>query len=389
MLGVWIQAEILVHGAIGHMMAYIRVVRVMVLYNLYNLTGLNNQASFHLGWVKTCILIFTCILIGCKEQQGSTSIKLKKLEKTVVIASKMDVTNDFFISLYSFLQANDSGLYITPSSIINDSVLYKYPINEVGKCCVELEGTVREGRGPNELLQIYSSTKTINGDTLLFYSPNSAKYLSINNEGIIFEPFNTSGKIINTGYSFAYSKGYLLMPTFNKVFSRDYLLTMMNVNTNVQKKIFKPRVPAGYEPAIRNQIFTMGALPNGFAVSFVGDRKAYIIGFDGQIKHELIFGKSEPIPEPYKITNPRQAPASKPYLTKIEFHNGNLFVLLDNVIWILDYPSYQTKELIKILRDPEEKSAPVIDFSITDETIYVRMGRSDLYSVKVNPNWYK
>lgn len=340
--------------------------------------------------MKTNIYILLAfVVIGCGQQKLNSSIPLNKPDETVVIASRVDMDSKFMISLYSFIQANSSGLYITPSSIFEQTVLYKYPHKRLNECCIELEKVIREGKGPGELLQIYSSTKTINGDTLLFYSPNLRKYLSINETGGIINPFDVSDNIVSTGYSFAYSRGYLLVPTFNRFFSSDSLLTLINVNNDKQKKIFEARVPAGYEPAIRNQVVGMGALPEGFAISFIGDRKLYILDFQGKVKKELIFGESDPIPEPYKISKPKNAPSSKPYLTKIEFDNGHLFVLLDNLIWILEYPSYKPKTLLKVLRDPEEKSAPVIDFSIADETVYVRMGRDGLYDFPINPNWYR
>ncbi|NGP89404.1 hypothetical protein [Fodinibius halophilus] len=335
--------------------------------------------------------LFFLVVLACQKSNDINSFDVSKSKATTVIANKMDINYSFFISLYSFIQANNSGLYITPSNVINDTVLYKYPKEALNKCCGDLEGIIREGRGPNELSQIFASSKSVTGDTLLFYSPNSAKYLGINNDGVVIDSleFQNSKTLMNTGNSFSYSKGYFLIPSFNRFFSSKNLFSIINTNNNTSKDIFEPRVPPGYEPAIRNQVVAMGALPNGFAVSFVGDRKIYIIGFNGEVKKQLIFGESEPIPEPFKVKNPKQAPSSKPYITKIEFYKGHILVLMDNLIWILDYPSYQTNNLLKILRDPKENSAPVIDFSITEDVIYVRMGRGGLHSVKTNPNWFK
>lgn len=340
--------------------------------------------------MKTKIYILLAfITIGCGKQELNSGTQLNNPDEAIIIASRLDMNSNFMISLYSFMQANRSGLYITPSSTFEQTVLYRYIPEIFTKCCIELDKVIKEGKGPGELLQIYSSTKTVNGDTLIFYSPNLRKYLSVNEAGNIFKPFEVTSTVISTGYSFAYSRGYLLVPSFNRFFSRDSLLTLLNVHTGEQKKIFKPRVPAGYEPSIRNQIVAMGALPDGFVLSFIGDRKLYILDFRGRIKQELLFGKSDPIPQPYKITNPKNAPSSKPYVAKIEFHRAHLFVLVDNIIWILDYPSYEPLKRLKVLRNPEEKSAPVIDFSITEKTVYVRMGRDGIYNFPMNPGWYQ
>jgi len=337
------------------------------------------------------LFLLLIILVSCTDDKQTNKLRVGESNRKIVIASKIDVGNDFFISLYSFIQANNSGLYITPSNTINDTVLYQLKSDRVGRCCQKLEGKVREGKGPKEITQIFASSKTVHSDTLLFYSPNSARYLAINNEGDLIEDFSlkTPKDVINTGNSFAYSNGYFLIPSFSVGYKTESLLTLVNFNNGKRKDFFTPRVPLGFEPAIRNEIVAMAALPNGFALSFVGDRKVYLIDLNGEIKKQLIFGKSEPIPEPYKVKDPKQGPSSKPYIIKIEYYKGNLLVLADNLIWILEFPSYQTQAVLKILRDPEEQSAPLIDFSVSEEVFYLRMGRDGLYYVKVNNNWFK
>lgn len=335
-----------------------------------------------MAWV-----LLPLLLLACQHKVPLEQIEFEENKRTKVTATRIDNENDIYLSSYSPLQANASGLYITPFEAVNDTVLYKYGSDTLNYCCLKMEGVLREGKGPSELVRVGTSTKTINGDTLLFYSSGNARYMAIDKKGNVFQPFKASLKAVNASHSFAYSNDFLLLPSFGKPFDEDHLFTLVNVNTNTQQGVFEPRVPAGYEPAIRNEAFTMGALPDGFAISFVGDRKLYTIGFNGEIKNEVIFGESDPIPKPYKITNPSQAPSARPYLTKIEYHEGHLYVLVDNDIWIVEYPSYNIKNIIRIVREPDDMIAPVTDFSITDETLFVRMGRKNLYAVEANPNW--
>jgi len=332
--------------------------------------------------------LICAVLISFSCEKHAEADLIKKNTETIIFASKMDIVDDLPMSFYSFLQANESGLYITSPNPFKDSVLYKFPRNKIGEYGVHLNGIIREGRGPLELQSVNLSTKTANGDTLLFYSFNDSQYLGLDNKGKIFDHIKTSVNVLNTGSSFAYSNGYLLIPSFSKMLARDHLLTMLNIHDGTQFDFFEPRVPAGFEPSIRNLVFPMGAIPDGFAISFLGDRRVYILGFDGGIKRELIFGQSDPIPRPYTITNPVEAPSSRPYITKIEFHNGNLFVLKERMIWILDYPSFEPKKKIAVIRNPDEDSAPVIDFSVTDDIMYLRMGNDGLYYIQTNPDWF-
>jgi hypothetical protein len=335
--------------------------------------------------MKIVLFIFILIaLFACRNNVDNDIIN--DINETRIIASKMDFHDELPVSFYSFIQANESGLYVTPSNPVNDSVLYKYSHNKTGECCMPLYGIIREGRGPLELQSVNLSTKTANGDTLLFYSFNDSKYLLMDNTGKVFEHINTSVNVLNTGSSFAYSNGYLLLPTFGKMLGRDHLLTILKVSEDTQYDFFEPRVPPGFEPSIRNLVFPMGAIPDGFAISFLGDRKVYILGFDGEIKRELIFGQSDPIPSPFTITNPVEGPSSRPYVTKIEFHKGNLYVLIERMIWILDYPSFEAKKKIAVIRNQEENSAPVIDFSVTDDIMYLRIGNDGLYYIQNNPD---
>lgn len=335
-------------------------------------------------------IISLFIFTSCQIESDDKAIVLNKTDETNIVASKIGIEDELYISMFSFLQSNNKGLYITPPRSIDGYVLYKYPFTKLGECCVRLEGVISEGSGPNELLQINLSTKTSLGDTLIFYSINDASYLIIDEEGKINEnEIEASNNLVNTGNSFAYSNGHLLLPTFFQTFNSDYLLNIINLRKSKNFNFFPPRIPPGFEPSIRNQIFPMGALPDGFAFSFLGDRKIYIVDFEGVIKYELILGESDPIPKPFKVLNPNDIPGSRPHITKIEYFQDNLFVLLDNVIWVIDYSMLEVKHMIRVLRTTTEKSAPVIDFSITDEVVYLRIGHDGLFYIETDRSWFK
>jgi len=337
---------------------------------------------------KAFIILLVCSIqlfnFSCKKEQKLSKIHVKNVDITKVEINKLDRSNYFPLSLYSFIQAHKNGLFITPNRAVKEHLVFKYENSRYDT----LTGVIRKGRGPNELVNVSASSKTSDNDTLLFYSSNSVRYLGIDEKGELIEPFTTTRKMVNTGYQFAYNNGYLLIPSFLKGYNEDYLFSLINVKTKNIKEFFKPRVPIGYEPAIRNRPFTIGALPDGFAIAFVGDRKIYITDFDGILSHELIFGDSEPIPEPFKINDPNDAPSSKPFVLKVEYHSEHIFVLLDKTIWVLHYPSYTTKAQLQFKSPIEDKLLSVIGFSVNDNNIFLRVGRDDLYVVPINKKWF-
>lgn len=331
------------------------------------------------------IIIFSCKISDENQFNNEIILANSDVDREKVTVEKLELENDYLMSFNSFLQSNESGLYVTPFNAVNDSVLFKFSgYNNISK---RLRGAIREGNGPNELLSIYLSTKTTS-DTLIFYSMNSSAYLSIDSSGNISEKQRGPVNVFINGSSIGYNKGHFLLPSFNSSHSKNNLLTITNTRLNTQIDFFEPRVPAGYEPSIRNQVFPIGALPNGFVFSFLGDRKVYTTGFEGSIENIVVLGESDPIEEPYLLSGSSRPPGARPYITKIEFFRDHLFILMDNHIWILEYPDLTLKKILEFNRNVEEDTPPVIDFSINNELLFLRIGRDGLFSSNTNKNWF-
>ncbi len=332
--------------------------------------------------IKAFYLVILVLIVGCKNdislESLHTDISEIEAKKVSIEVTKMNLEDEFNYSNYSFIQANNSGLYVTPSTKVDDFVLFRYTLSPDEEA-TRVEGVVRDGRGPNEIELLMMSSKTLGGDTLMFTSPVD-KMLLVDQNGAVSEwDFDlASRKIMNFGFSFSYGNGRLLIPTFSPI-QKEYLFKIYDLDESLVYDSFPPRVPYGFEPSIRNELLGETPLPDGFAISFIGDRKVYILSSEGELKRELTLGKSEDIPAPFKVSNPHEAPRATPYITKIEFYKEHLMVLVDNIIWIIEYPSFEIKSKIRLLKNKQVEDSPVLDFSISDNYIYSRIGRDGTF----------
>lgn len=335
--------------------------------------------------IITCLIALSCSNVE-SEKIGITDLKDKVSDESRIVAKKLPILDEFAYSNFSFIQANNSGLYVTPSTNISGYVLYRYQLVGSKNWQVKIDSLVKSGRGPNEIESIYLSSKTINGDTLLFTSPGD-KTILIDQSGELSEWDYDTRRIINFGYSFSYSNEHLLIPSFNQT-QTDYLFKIYDLEKMKEYSSFEPRVPFGYQPSIRNEILGESPVPNGFIISFLGDKKLYLIDLKGEIRKELHLGESDIIPEPYRVSDPQESPGAIPYITKIEFFNEHLLILLDNVIWVISYPSLELKHKIKLATSNEKEKSPVLDFSISDKYLYSRIGRQGIFAVPTDKDWF-
>ncbi|MEO9887543.1 MAG: hypothetical protein ABJR05_08940 [Balneola sp.] len=337
--------------------------------------------------MRRYILIF--FLIGCNQSNDSIQSVIdlsqpKEENINTQFISKMPLDIDeFSYSNFSFIQANNSGIYVTPSTTIDGYVLYRYQISS--NSTVEVKGVVKEGRGPKEKERISMSSKSISGDTLLFGSSGS-KTLVINRKGELSEWNVPTYKLPNFGYSFSYNGNKLLIPSFNPAQSEN-LFGIFDIENQSINFSFPARVPYGFQPSIRNDILGETPIPGGFAVSFLGDRKVYILNYLGEIEKEIILGESDEIPRPYKVENVQESIGAKPHITKMEYFNDHLLVLMDNILWFIKMPSFEVSNRLKFHTLENEDKATVIDFSIAENYLYLRVGRKGIYFTETDQSW--
>lgn len=292
---------------------------------------------------------------------------------------------DLAISQFSPIQANQSGLYITPSHCKDDSVLFRLSKNPTDT--QNLHGVLARGNSTNEAERILFSTKSVQDDSLVFYSGASAKLLTVGNNGHISQMGFTNKQLSLVGYSFAYNNNHLVL-SIEPLFNKKYLLSIINIRTGETINAFPPRVPNGYQPAERNHISTMTAVPGGVVFAFTGDRKFYYMNYEGDVLREIVLGKSDPIPQPFTTQEPDTLERSSHYIKKMDFEDQFLHVLMDEEIWLLDIEQFKPITRLQFTHPITEQIIPIEDFSIAGRTLYLKQGKSSFTQLQRKDHWY-
>lgn len=316
-------------------------------------------------------------MVHCKEPNTKTfteSYLNKEVEKDSLFLKKREL--DFPISLFSFLQANNTGLYISSRAQVDDTVLFKI----IGDITNQPRGVLQSGRGPNEMEFLTSSSKSITGDSLFFFSHANYKFLMIDEAGEANDLSFSNSEFSAMEYSFAVNKNYIAFPV-NIRFGKKDLITIYNKDSHEVSTAIRVRVPIGFQPAIRNQVSAICPVPGGFAISFIGDKKIYLINFEGEVFQELILGESDKI-EPEQNSRHNLSSSGKPYLVKMEFRKGRFFVLLEGDIWVIDYGTKNVSKIVRVFDKGNVATKPT-DFSIADSTMFVRLGRNGIAQVEL------
>ncbi len=311
----------------------------------------------------------------------------KDTTEETYVARPVNRQHEFPLSMFAMIQAIDESLFIAPFGRVDTYVLFRYYFGNETHCCPELKGFISYGRGPKESESLSMSAKTFSQDSVLFYSSNSNRYTVITGEGNSAEV--TIDAKPNMGYMFAYGNGKLLTSIFNPMFETENLFHILDINTGDEKTFVKARVPFGYEPAIRNLPSAVASTPTGFAIAFVGDKGIQFYDYNGQLFREYIFGESEPVRIRKKGSSSEKEEASNPYILKIEYYEGSLFVLIQQHLWVIDFEKNELISRLKILEDPDQETAPLNDFSIGEDKIFLRFRRDDLAYIPLEDGWYR
>lgn len=339
--------------------------------------------------IKLCSvgILFSCTQTATKDSSISTYRFDKDIKEETYIASPIGMQHEFSLSLFSMIQAIEDHLFITPFGTADNYVLFSYNTGNNSYCCPDFKGHIRYGRGPKENETISMGTKTPTQDTVLFYSVNSNRYTIIDKSGEPTEEITIKAKP-NLGYSFAYSNNKLLTSVFNPMFNSEVLFQIQDIKTEKGIEFFEARVPNGYDPEIRNVPTALASVEDGFAIAFVGDKEIHFYDFEGEPIKKYVFGENEPIRIRKKSSGNDEGSSSMPYVYKIEFCNGFLFALIQNQLWIVDYTEDRVVTKLKILEDPDQETAPLNDFSIGGDKIYLRFRRDDLAYLPVDEQWF-
>lgn len=313
-----------------------------------------------------------------------TEIHIDSVAVTHITPSPVFIQDSVPISAFSPMQSTDKGVAVTPSQHPDGIALVFLP-HQHQVCCPLFKPLAKSGFGPGEAANIISSSRTVDGDTLLFYSASSDKFSVYNSKLELVDEWKISQPVMSGG--FAYHSGTIvsgISPEFND----GYLLRVTDPGSEEYDTAVPARIPAGRQPAIRNVLSAIAAVPDGFALSFVGDKSVNLADISGVVHSRLVLGKDDPLPESYTVSNPMNAPRGKAYISKIEFYDHHVFILMSSEVWILSYPDFKLKSRLVVNTD-DVKGAGVSDFTVGSELVYLTIGRGDIYRIPVNQNWFR
>ena len=334
------------------------------------------------------ILLTLFVIYSCDKK---INLPIQELDspplEIVTLNQQNNISVDMAMSAFSPMQANSSGLYLTPSHCDNDSVLFRYKNLSPNDNNARVQGVVARGNSNYQAERILFSTKSVQDDTLIFYSGASAKLLTVANNGSISQMGFTNKQLSFIGYSFAYNNNHLFI-SIEPLFQRNYLLSILNIRTGEVNNVFPLRVPHGYQPAERNHISAMAAVPDGVVFAFTGDRKFYFMNYDGIILREIVLGESDPIPSPFKTEQPDTLERSPNYISKMEYEDQFLHILVDDKMWILNAENYEPVTRLEFVDPLIQETAFPVDFSITNQQLFLKLGGQKIYWMTRDTNWY-
>ena len=322
------------------------------------------------------IIIFD---INCTNSDKSVyGINLSDKEKVEVKLKDSSAFNlDIGSSLYSQIQTNESGIIITPRSIINETSLFlvNIPINDN----IEFIPVIGEGQGPGEMLGIDGSS--VFNDTLVFFSGKSNKIIFLNDTlQVIREKLLKPQSFVLNDFAFAYNKLIAdLPPKFNK----NKILRIYDMENDSVMRFINYRIPPEYEP--RNEFSLLGVVSEEIYYAFVGDKELNFINFKGEQIRKVVFGKNDPLPKPYTVKDFSDIKPVKPYIIKSQLYSNYFLILIDSEFWILQKDNFEFVKRIKLVLEPTDKPRlPIIDFAVTNNTIVFLEGRSTIHQLELS-----
>lgn len=127
----------------------------------------------------------------------------------------------------------------------------------------------------------------------------------------------------------------------------------------------------------------MVAFKDGFLFSFLGDRTIHQINTEGVIVKSVSFGVDDELPEPFQSETLNYSSGAQPYISKIQVSDTGVYFILDGKInkvnWDTNTPLYS----FKFSASDSVLTNPIVDFATSEDVIYIRYGRNEVYVGKV------
>jgi len=323
------------------------------------------------------ILVTILSIISCKK----TIIKDFKLSKTIekkIIIDRLDVelpANPTFHQT-NFQSLGDTlYLHFPPNQ---DTLLYKIFYDFNNPCCYQIKGVVARGRGSNELLDIYTTYKTMKGDKLYYLSLSSQSILQLNSFNI-----STNNDLINGNIGLLKSN---LIIEDNKIFydilysEKEKIIRFTNINESTEFDFINSIVPKGFEPSSRNNISAMALSGRYFIYSLAGSRSIYMVETEDIYNSyynrstKISLEEDDPLEEPYILNNQFQKQRGKSHISRIQYFGGKIFILMNFKLYVLDLDLNRILSTFIFFDNINENNLKVTDFTISDTKLFLRIG---------------
>lgn len=333
------------------------------------------------------LVMLACVFISCTNHHSNKNDGIVIANIIQNDIDSLNVKPDVFYTIKDGrllpsigIIAVKKGLVVTPFLNQENKVASFLIKHFDSDCCESISSLILKGRGPKELTIVSAAGKSVDSDTVTFYSTNDAKFLIFDEELSLVQETKMHESLYIRGDLIFRNNESLV--SINPKFNDENIFRQISHENNDSYSFYPARVPIDYEPQIRNKISSITSTPDGFAFSFTGDKEVLFYNDENELYSILQFGSNDPI-ETRKANPTNDGARSIAYIREIEYHNDNIFVLFDNEIIVFSYPELEpNKRFIFEQATNTLNRKYVTDFSVVDDLLYIVYNSSEILQLK-------
>lgn len=340
--------------------------------------------------MKCKLFIFVILFIVSCTSNNAVESKLHDLRNTAikpqkVYVEKLDIPLSSRLSLHAPIQ-NLADTLLLGMPVNSDTLLYKVYKDPSNPNTYKKEALIYKGRGPNELLDIYSSYKPLNRNYIYYYSLMGQKLVRINDDFQIID--ENSQKFTTPIWDrFILEEDKLIVENKLPIEEKSFIYT--DILSKEAYGFIDLRVPKGYQPAIRNSIASMIVTDNYFIYSYTGDRSLQLIPLSaihaGEVKNTLKIqlGDDDLMEEPYKITNPFDAPSGIRHVNHMVYNKGKIYVSMAYKLFVIDEKEKTLLNIYELYTNNDSEKINASVFVLLDDESIVLSNYKEIFSLKL------
>lgn len=310
--------------------------------------------------------LFALLMLSCGQADDQNFI-IDDVPKVTLQVTTLPDSVIFHLSNFARLQSQNDQLFITSFIPQNDTVIYSWnPHTQTRK------GVYRLGRGPNEIGELTASSRSAVTSELFFIDVSANRLFTLSPSGQTTAMVLPAEVMLATPHEFTVTHGRFMWGAYSNIASSHAILSSLELETGSVTHLVAPRVEPGFEPHMRNHVSAIAALPNGVAYSLLGDRGVIIRDTLGQVLGSVVFGPDDDIVTFKSHPNQNQPSSAQPYISKMEYFDPYLYVLVEGRIFAVDIHTEQITYEIEIVDEKNQIVQPIMDFTISNKFIFVR-----------------